>query len=232
MEMAPWRVTTHETEGCKTGGAVIDHWRKVAGSSQMTASSPLCLVPQRSYTPHLQKTNEHLRTERLLLRSWCMDDLGEFSRMHADPTVMHDLGGPVSLDESQAKLLRYISMYQQFGFSRYCVEDHSGNFVGYVGVCPRHHDQAIGKHNEIGWRLNFASWGKGYATEAARACLVDFKRNFPAEEVISYTSARNKRSQRVMARLNILRVPSRDFNWEEPDGSKISLLVWVANTPD
>ena len=149
--------------------------------------------------------------------------------MHADPTVMHDLGGPISTDESQAKLLRYISMYDQFGFSRYCVEDHTGNFVGYVGVCPRYDNKFIGKHNEIGWRLNVDSWGKGYATEAARACLAEFRRAFPAKEVISYTSALNERSQKLMARLNMSRVPSKDFNWVEPDGNNVSLLVWAVN---
>ncbi len=163
------------------------------------------------------------------MRTWRLEDLSAFSKMHADPSVMHDLGGPISSGESQAKLVRYIEMYEQCGFSRYCVEDHAGNFVGYVGICPRYNDEAIGKHNEIGWRLNVAYWGKGYATEAARACMADFRRTFPAEKVISYTSAQNERSQKVMARLNMSRIPSKDFNWIESDGRKVPLLVWAAD---
>ena len=177
----------------------------------------------------MRRTSERIETKHLLMRTWRLEDLGAFARMHADPTVMHDLGGPISSDESQAKMLRYISLFDQFGFSRYCVEDFAGNFVGYVGICPRQDDKTIGKHNEIGWRLNVCYWGKGYATEAARACMADFKRSFPAKKVISYTSALNKRSQKVMARLNMSRVPSRDFNWIESDGRKVPLLVYAAN---
>jgi len=177
----------------------------------------------------MQRTRERLETDRLVLRTWRLEDLEAFAKMHADPTVMRDLGGPISSDESQAKLQRYIAMYDEYGFSRYCVEDHAGNFVGYVGICPRIDTKAIGKHNEIGWRLNTAYWGKGYATEAARACMADFRHAFPTKEVISYTSASNIRSQKVMARLNMSRVPSKDFAWVEPDGRTVSLLVWAAN---
>jgi len=148
--------------------------------------------------------------------------------MHADPLVMHDLGGPISFEESEAKMLRYISMYEEFGFSRYCVEDVTGQFVGYVGVCPRNDGQLMGKHNEIGWRLRESTWGKGYATEAASACITEFHRVYPASEIISYTSAGNKRSQRVMIRLNMNRQHSQDFEWRDPDGTSIRMLVWVA----
>jgi hypothetical protein len=88
--------------------------------------------------------------------------LDAFAEMYAEPSVMCDLGGPISLEESRAKLLRYISMYEDFGFSRYCVEDVDGQFVGYVGVCPRDDGQTIGKNNEIDWRLRKDVWGKGY----------------------------------------------------------------------
>ena len=120
-------------------------------------------------------------------------------------------------------------MYDHVGFSRYCVEDHAGRFVGYVGIRPRSGDQTIGAHNEIGWRLNSAYWGKGYATEAGRACLAEFRRTFPDSEVVSYTTAENLRSQNVMARLKMERVPKRDFQWFERDGASIPMLVWATN---
>jgi RimJ/RimL family protein N-acetyltransferase len=142
---------------------------------------------------------------------------------------MADLGGPISLDESKAKLSKYIAMYEHFGFSRYFVEDAAGRFIGYVGICPRVDDTPIGKHNEIGWRLNVCHWGNGYATEAAQACMSEFHRVFPATEIISYTSALNKRSQNVMIRLNMARTPSRDFQWHEPNGTSIPMLVWVTS---
>ena len=168
-----------------------------------------------------------IRTERLILRTWRRDDLAAFAQMHADPQVMHDLGGPNSFEESDAKMSRYISMYEEYGFSRYCVEDVAGEFVGYAGVCPRNDGQSIGKHNEIGWRLRGSMWGKGYATEASSACITEFHRVYPGSEIISYTSASNKPSQKVMIRLNLNRQHSRDFEWSDPDGTSIRMLVWV-----
>ncbi len=176
----------------------------------------------------MNRTSDIIVTERLVLRTWRQGDLDAFAEMHADPSVMGDLGGPISREESRAKLLRYISMYEDLGFSRYCVEDVDGKFVGYVGVCPRDEGQIIGKHNEIGWRLCKDVWGKGYATEASSACIVEFKRVHPASEIISYTSIDNKRSQNVMTRLNMDREPSRDFQWRDTDGSSIQMLVWVS----
>ena len=176
----------------------------------------------------MNKTSNLIRTERLILRTWRQGDLAAFAKMHSDPQVMRDLGGPISFEESQVKLSRYISMYKDFGFSRYCVEDFDGQFVGYVGVCPRDNGQLIGKHNEIGWRLRKSTWGKGYATEAARACITEFFRVHPASEIVGYTSPENKRSQNVMWRLNIDRDHSRDFQWLDPDGTSIRMLIWVA----
>lgn len=122
----------------------------------------------------MQRTSNVIKAERLVLRTWRPDDLDAFAAMHADPCVMRDLGGPMSRADSRAKLLRYVSMYEDFGFSRYCVEDGNSQFLGYVGICPRGGRQEIGQHNEIGWRLRKDVWGKGYATEAGRACLIEF----------------------------------------------------------
>lgn len=177
----------------------------------------------------MKRISKIIATERLVLRTWCQDDLDDFAKMHADPFVMRDLGGPISLIESRAKLSRYISMYENFGFSRYCVVDLTDKFVGYVGICPRSDDQIIGEHNEIGWRLNKDDWGKGYATEAGRACMVEFNCVHPASEIISYTTVENIRSQNVMSRLNMERVPLRDFQWREPDGNSTEMLVWVSS---
>lgn len=158
-------------------------------------------------------------------------DLNEFAKMHADSVVMADLGGPISKEKSRTKLAKYMSMYDRFGYSRYCVEDHKGRFVGYVGICPQDGDQAIGAHNEIGWRLNAAYWGEGYASEAGHACLSEFQSVFPNVEVISYTTAENSRSQKVMGRLKMKRVYERDFDWVGPDGTNTPLLVWAASQP-
>ena len=149
--------------------------------------------------------------------------------MNADPEVMFDLGGPISRAESDMKLDRYRSWYADFGFSRWAVEDSTGQFLGYAGVCHRSRtNHPLGPHREIGWRFVREAWGFGYATEAARAALDDVFARFRLQEVVSYTAPENQRSRAVMDRLGLQRDASRDFTDHDQDGGAWTGLVWVA----
>jgi RimJ/RimL family protein N-acetyltransferase len=152
-----------------------------------------------------------ISTPRLRLRCWAQTDRDGFAAMHADPEVMHDYGGPISRSESDVKLDRYMAIYQEHGFSRWAVETHAGDFLGYAGIMPSGPDHPLGLHVQIGWRLMRHAWGFGYATEAARAALTDAFVRVGMDAVIAYTAADNLRSQAVMTRLKMRRDPSRDF---------------------
>lgn len=65
---------------------------------------------------------------------------------------------------------------------------------------------------EIGWRLARSAWGKGYATEAARRALRFAFEDRGLDEVVSFTSAGNLRSQAVMERIGMTRDPAGDFD--------------------
>src|SRR6266550_6248886 len=152
-----------------------------------------------------------ISTPRLRLRCWAQADRDVFAAMHADPEVMHDYGGPISRSESDAKLNRYMATYQEHSFSRWAVEAHAGEFLGYAGITPSGPDHPLGSHVQIGWRLMRHAWGFGYATEAAQAALTDAFIRIGLDAVIAYTAADNLRSQAVMTRLQMRRDPSRDF---------------------
>ena len=100
-------------------------------------------------------------------------------------------------------------------------------FVGYAGVMPSRPHHPLGPHEEIGWRLVRAAWGRGYATEAARAVLADAFARLGVREVLAYTAADNARSEAVMERLEMQRDPSRDFD-ALYDSVPWYGLVWVA----
>jgi len=55
---------------------------------------------------------------------------------------------------------------------------------------------------EIGWRLARPAWGHGYATEAA----------IGLDEIVSFTTYRNERSQAVMRRIGMTHGPADDFD--------------------
>ena len=65
---------------------------------------------------------------------------------------------------------------------------------------------------EIGWRLAAAHWGRGYATEAARAVLAHAWDVVGLDEVVSFTTAGNERSRAVMTRLGMRYDPADDFD--------------------
>jgi RimJ/RimL family protein N-acetyltransferase len=151
--------------------------------------------------------------------------------MHADPEVMHDYGGPISRRDSDAKLERYATTYDQQGICRWAVESRDGAFLGYAGVMPSRPGHPLGLHFEIGWRLVRRAWGHGYATEAAQAALDDAFTRAGLAEVIAYTSPDNPRSQAVMGRLQMRRDPSRDFTADYDTIKGWRGLVWVARGP-
>jgi RimJ/RimL family protein N-acetyltransferase len=170
----------------------------------------------------------HIETERLRLRVWARADRDHFAALNADPVVMSDLGGPLSRGDSDAKLDRYLRAWGSHGYARWLVETIGGMFLGYCGVMPVPEDHPIGIHDEIGWRLTREAWGHGYATEAARAALIDVFRRVRLIEVLAYTDAQNIRSQAVMKRLGLRRDASRDFAISSDRLGIWRGLVWTA----
>jgi RimJ/RimL family protein N-acetyltransferase len=89
---------------------------------------------------------------------------------------------------------------------------------------PKH---PLGPHFDLGYRLTRAAWGKGYATEAARAALSDAFVRTGLTEVLAYTTAGNARSLGVIARLNLQRAASLDYSEPLGDGEWRG-MVWQA----
>jgi RimJ/RimL family protein N-acetyltransferase len=171
-----------------------------------------------------------IETPRMRLRCWCESDRPAFAALHADREVMHDAGGPLDRAESDAKLDRYVAAFERHGFTRWAMESRNGEFLGYTGIMPSRPDHPLGEHVDIGWRLVRGAWGQGYATEAATAALQDAFTRCGLAEVIACTTADNRRSQAVMARLGLRREPARDFR-DHYGAREWHLLVWVASPP-
>jgi RimJ/RimL family protein N-acetyltransferase len=65
---------------------------------------------------------------------------------------------------------------------------------------------------EVGWRLARAHWGRGYATEAARATVADGFERLGLAEIVSFTTPANLRSRAVMEKLGMRRDAADDFD--------------------
>ena len=172
-----------------------------------------------------------IETARLRLRCWQVADRQAFALMNAHAEVMHDLGGPISREQSDAKLDRCADAFERHGFGRLVIESLAGDSHGDPGGLPDGPQHPLGPHHEIGWRLVRDAWGRGYATEAAGAALDDAFIRAKLPQVVAYTAPDNVRSQAVMARLGLRRDASRDFTAVHDGFGSWRGLVWAAN-PD
>ncbi len=152
------------------------------------------------------------KTPRLRLRQWKDADLAAFAALNADPRVMEFFPSPLSRDASDAMAERCRAAIAGRGWGLWAVEVRKGAaFIGYVGLNVPTVELPFSPCVEIGWRLAFEHWGKGYATEAAREVLRIGFEMLVLDEVVSFTALSNLRSQAVMRRLDMHRDPN-DFD--------------------
>jgi ribosomal-protein-alanine N-acetyltransferase len=150
------------------------------------------------------------------LRAWREEDLAAFAALNADARVMEFFPKPLTRAESDTAARRNAEHFERHGFGKWAVEVRSGPpFVGYVGLAVPAFEAHFTPCVEIGWRLAAEHWGKGYATEAARAVLAVAFGTIGLEEVVSFTVPDNVRSRRVMERIGMARSPADDF--DHPD---------------
>lgn len=149
-----------------------------------------------------------LRTERLILRPWRDDDLEPFAALNADPEVMEFFPSLLTREQSDALAERIRSHFAREAFGLWAVEIPGvAPFIGFTGLQRPSFMPGV----EVGWRLARRYWGAGYATEAARAAVAWGFAHLDLPEIIAMVVPDNVRSQRVMAKLGMVRDPSADF---------------------
>jgi RimJ/RimL family protein N-acetyltransferase len=156
-----------------------------------------------------------LETSRLILRRWQEEDRAPFAEMNADPVVMHYFAAPMTRQQSDEAIDRYLTAFDREGFSFFAAHQRdTGDFAGTIGlqtmrdVVPNLPQPAI----EIGWRLTRSAQGKGLATEGARA-IVDLAFNrLGLNQVVAITALPNQPSRRVMEKLGMTHRPDLDFD--------------------
>jgi RimJ/RimL family protein N-acetyltransferase len=154
-----------------------------------------------------------IRTDRLVLRRWRDEDLEPFAELNADPEVMAFMPAQLDRRESDALATRIREQFEQRGFGLWAVEvPEVASFIGYVGLSVPRFTAAFTPCVEVGWRLARLHWGRGYATEAARATLTFGFERVGLEEIVSFTAPANVRSIAVMERLGMSHDAADDFD--------------------
>ena len=111
-----------------------------------------------------------LETQRLILREMTDEDFPALCRMLRDPEVMYAYAHGFSEEESWDWLRRQQSRYETDGFGLWAmIEKKSGRMIGQCGLTMQALADGTMVH-EVGYLLEKAAWGNGWATEAAVAC--------------------------------------------------------------
>lgn len=138
-------------------------------------------------------------TSRLAVRPKQLGDVDALHGVYADEEVMRHLGGPFATKQRTHEFVEAHIRHQELhGFSMWTVlEQDSGAVVGDAGFLA--YDGGV----EIGWRLRRSCWGHGYATEAARGCLVYGFRELHFEAVSAFVETANSASLHVIEKLGM-----------------------------
>jgi RimJ/RimL family protein N-acetyltransferase len=154
-----------------------------------------------------------IETDRLLLRCFRDADRDPFARMNSDPAVMEFFPAMLSRAESDALVDRIEAHFTEHGFGLWAAQLRAtGDFIGYVGLAVPRFTASFTPCIEIGWRLDAAYWGAGFATEGARAVARHAFEVLGLAEIVSFTVPANMRSRRVMEKLGMTHDPKDDFD--------------------
>lgn len=157
-----------------------------------------------------------IETERLLLRVFTSDDLEAAKTFWGDAEVMRESGGAASLDTLPQILNVYRDCHVEKGLSVYAVvEKSTGSVIGAAGFNIVDSVKEI----ELIYHFSKASWSKGYATEAARACMELAKRHGKVKKVHASAAPENRNSARILEKIGFKYQGMKwfdDTNQEEP----------------
>lgn len=158
------------------------------------------------------------RTDRLTLRSRTLEDLSACLMMDRDPDVTKYIPGPWGDPVRHEAFVRdRIDRDYGAGLGYWSVFPHQApdRFLGWVFLIPLE-----GRSAEIGWRFTRASWGKDYATEAARAIRDHGLQIQDFAGILAEIHPKNTGSIRVAQKLQM-----KDIGLHENEGSPCRLFV-------
>lgn len=162
-----------------------------------------------------------ISTERLGLREWKGTDTYPFSLMNADHVVMQHFPSVLSYDQTCEMIERIKKHVDKNGFGLYAVErNDTKEFIGFTGFAIPTFESFFTPCIEIGWRFKKEEWSKGFAIEAASACLAFGFTELGFDKIVSFTSAINRKSENVMKRIGMEKVG----NFDHPKIDKKNVL--------
>lgn len=162
-----------------------------------------------------------LLTPRLRLRALTADDLDALTAVYTHPLVARWIGPHTRADVAD-EIALHVAGQAERGWSFWAVEDReSGRLLGDCGLQPLEHR---GPEPELGYELHPDAWGRGVATEAARAVMAAAFGPLGLDRVVAVVKPEHRASQRVLEKAGLRRAGTREA-YGEP------MLIYEALNP-
>lgn len=161
------------------------------------------------------KAGARLVTERLVLRHWSGSetDRAAFHRLNNDESVMRFFPYRMTREQADARLEAIAAQVSSdgFGWGTACLKDTAAP-IAYLGLARTWLSAKFGDVVEIGWRFLPEAWGKGLATEAARALIDHGFSALGLNGIVAFAAEVNAASRGVMQRIGMRHEPALDFD--------------------
>jgi RimJ/RimL family protein N-acetyltransferase len=141
-----------------------------------------------------------LTTARLRLRGLCGSDYEDYAALYADPETLRFGGDGKTWDRARSwrHMAFAVGHWKLKGVGTWVAEEKAtGAFLGMIGFWEPETWPGL----ELGWHLAPRHWGRGFASEGARAALDQAFLVWRRERVMSLVDAANVRSIRVAERV-------------------------------
>jgi RimJ/RimL family protein N-acetyltransferase len=143
-----------------------------------------------------------LETARLRLRPFTPADEDDLCRLYSDPEVMRyiGVGGVRTREQTAEALAKMVGEWGQHGFGMWALLDRrDGRFLGRCGLRPLAGTPEV----ELGYTLFKDVWGRGLATEAARASVAFGFDKLRLPRLVAIAHPPNRASRRVMEKVGM-----------------------------
>ncbi len=141
--------------------------------------------------------NVIFETDRLLFRTFTIEDAPLVFELNLDPDVIRYTGDPIKDIDHARKVLEQtiLPQYALYNHGRWAVHTKPGlEFIGWCGLKTRPERNEI----DLGYRFMKEAWGKGYATEAAFATIRYGFEKLGLKRIVGRAMPQNLASLRVL----------------------------------
>lgn len=159
---------------------------------------------------------ETITTERLIIRQFRETDAEDVYELRSDPEVNRFMPYPCDADISETR--QRIADWTEKKYRMAIVLKETGKVIGDISLSPRDGDKLV----ELGYNLNRSFWGRGYATEAAKAVI----QQAVSEEIcdfMAYYAKDNAASGRVLEKCGF--VPEYNGQYSRDNGKVVFEVV-------